>query len=66
MSETEFKLRRVGDLALVTIDNGEDWTKPSTFGRHALESLARTLDELDDPAQEPIVITLVSHPHTAS
>ena len=42
---TEFKLNRVeterGPLALVTIDNGEDWTKPCTFGREALESLGR-------------------------
>ena len=44
---TEFKLRRVGDVALVTIDNGEDWTKPTTFGPAALESLARLLDELE-------------------
>ena len=29
---TEFKLTRAGDVALVTIDNGEDWTKPTFFG----------------------------------
>ena len=29
---TEFKLARAGDVALVTIDNGEDWTKPTFFG----------------------------------
>lgn len=61
MSETEFKLRRVGDLALVTIDNGEDWTKPSTFGRHALESLGRTLDELE--AQEWAGLVLTGKPY---
>jgi len=33
MADTQFKLQRWGDLALVTIDNGEDHTKPSTFGR---------------------------------
>ena len=32
---------RVGPIALVTIDNGADWQKPNTFGREALESLAR-------------------------
>ena len=32
MSETEFKLNRAGSVALVTIDNGEDWTKPTFFG----------------------------------
>ena len=47
MAETQFKLQRAGDVALVTIDNGEDHTKPSTFGRAALESLAATLDELE-------------------
>ena len=32
---------RVGPLALVTMDNGEDWQKPNVFGRAALESLRR-------------------------
>ena len=32
---------RAGPLALVTIDNGEDHTKPTVFGRAALGSLAR-------------------------
>ena len=27
---------RVGPLALVTMDNGEDWQKPNVFGREAL------------------------------
>src|SRR5205085_9116355 len=47
MGETQFKLQRAGELALVTIDNGEDHSKPSTFGRAALESLSATLDELE-------------------
>ena len=37
---TEFKLRkiqtRLGPIALVTMDNGEDWQKPNTFGEAAL------------------------------
>jgi hypothetical protein len=57
VSATEFKLQRVGDLALVTIDNGEDWTKPSTFGRAALESLERTLDELESQEWAGLVLT---------
>ena len=57
MSATEFKLQRVGDLALVTIDNGEDWTKPSTFGREALESLERTLDDLESQEWAGLVLT---------
>ena len=47
MAETEFKLSRADDVALVTIGNGEDWTKPTFFGATALESLDRALDELE-------------------
>ncbi len=47
---TEFKLRRidtrVGPVALVTMDNGEDWRKPNTFGEAALRSLEGVLDRL--------------------
>ena len=47
---TEFKLQRietrVGPVALVTMDNGEDWQKPSTFGEHALRSLDEVLGHL--------------------
>ena len=32
---------RVGPVALVTMDNGEDWQRPNVFGRAALESLRR-------------------------
>src|ERR687898_1917711 len=54
---TEFTLRRAGELAIVTIDNGEDWTKPCTFGRGALESLGRTLDELESQEWAGLVLT---------
>jgi 3-hydroxyacyl-CoA dehydrogenase/enoyl-CoA hydratase/carnithine racemase len=54
---TEFKLARVGDVALVTIDNGEDWTKPTFFGEDALRSLERTLDELESGDYGAAVIT---------
>jgi 3-hydroxyacyl-CoA dehydrogenase/enoyl-CoA hydratase/carnithine racemase len=55
--DTEFKLRRAGELALVTIDNGADWTKPTTIGRHALESLERVLDEVEAQEWEALVVT---------
>jgi 3-hydroxyacyl-CoA dehydrogenase/enoyl-CoA hydratase/carnithine racemase len=59
--ETEFKLARVetktGPLALVTIDNGEDYTKPTVFGRVALESLTRLLDELENGNWAGMVLT---------
>jgi 3-hydroxyacyl-CoA dehydrogenase/enoyl-CoA hydratase/carnithine racemase len=42
---TEAKLQWVGDIALVTLDNGFDHTKPNTFGPLGLASLDRALDE---------------------
>ena len=39
---------RVGPIALVTMDNGEDWQKPNIFGRAALESLGELLPGLGD------------------
>jgi 3-hydroxyacyl-CoA dehydrogenase/enoyl-CoA hydratase/carnithine racemase len=51
MSATVFKLNRVasrvGPIALVTIDNGEDYKKPTTLGRSALESAATLLEQLE-------------------
>ena len=61
MPDTEFKLAPVeterGRVALVTIDNGEDYTKPTFFGRAALESLERTLGELEDGDWRAMVLT---------
>ena len=59
--ETEFKLARVeseaGPLALVTIDNGEDHTKPTVFGRAALESLTQVLERLEGEDWAGMVLT---------
>ncbi len=57
MRPTEFKLQRAGDLALLTIDNGEDWSKPTTLGRHAMGSLGRALDELERQQWSGLVVT---------
>ncbi len=54
---TEFKVARAGDVALVTIDNGADWTKPTFFGEAALQSLERALDELEDADFRAAVFT---------
>jgi 3-hydroxyacyl-CoA dehydrogenase/enoyl-CoA hydratase/carnithine racemase len=58
---TEFKLRRVeterGPLALVTVDNGADHTKPTVFGRSAFESAQRVLAELEDGDWAAMVLT---------
>jgi 3-hydroxyacyl-CoA dehydrogenase/enoyl-CoA hydratase/carnithine racemase len=55
--ESEFRLQRAGELAIVTLDNGEDWTKPTTIGPAALESLARLLDELEGGDWNGLVLT---------
>jgi 3-hydroxyacyl-CoA dehydrogenase/enoyl-CoA hydratase/carnithine racemase len=59
--ETELKLARVetesGPVALLTIDNGEDYTKPTSLGRAALESLSRVLDELERGEWAGMVVT---------
>jgi 3-hydroxyacyl-CoA dehydrogenase/enoyl-CoA hydratase/carnithine racemase len=47
LGDTRFALTRAGDVALVTIDNGEDYTKPTFFSRGAMESLDRVLDEVE-------------------
>ena len=62
MAETEFRLQRLDvgagrRLALVTIDNGEDWTRPTTLRRHALESLERALDEIESREWAGLVLT---------
>ena len=61
MSETVFKLNRVdtrvGPVALVTIDNGEDHTKPTTLGRSALESAAELLDRLESGDWAAMLLT---------
>jgi 3-hydroxyacyl-CoA dehydrogenase/enoyl-CoA hydratase/carnithine racemase len=59
--QTEFKLARVdtdgGPIALLTLDNGEDYTKPTSLGRSGLESLARVLDELEGGDWKGMVLT---------
>ncbi len=58
---TEFKLARIeteaGPVALVTMDNGEDWQKPNVFGPEALQSLAAALDELEGAEWAGMVLT---------
>jgi 3-hydroxyacyl-CoA dehydrogenase/enoyl-CoA hydratase/carnithine racemase len=47
------------ELALVTLDNGEDHTKPSTFGVRGLRSLDAALDAIEahTPAVAAIAVT---------
>lgn len=55
--QTEFKLRRWRDLALLTVDNGEDHTKPTTLDLAAWDSLARALDELESGEWAGLLLT---------
>ena len=61
MSDTFFALNRVdspaGPIALVTVDNGEDHTKPTTFGRTAFESAVRVVGELESGDWAAMVLT---------
>ncbi len=61
MADTVFHLNRVdsrvGPIALVTLDNGEDYRKPTTLGRSALESLVVLLDELESGDWAAMVLT---------
>lgn len=61
MTDTVFKLNRVetraGPIALVTVDNGEDYRKPTTLGRSALESAVSVLDALESGEWAAMVLT---------
>ena len=48
---------RVGPIALVTIDNGADWRKPTTLGEDALRSLAEVLGRLRTRDWRGLVLT---------
>jgi 3-hydroxyacyl-CoA dehydrogenase/enoyl-CoA hydratase/carnithine racemase len=48
VADTVFKLNAAGSVALVTIDNGEDYRKPTTLGRSAFESAVQVIDELEN------------------
>src|SRR5829696_870503 len=58
---TLFKLARVatptGPIALVTMDNGEDYRKPNVFGRGAMESLQALLPQLEAGDWAAMVLT---------
>jgi 3-hydroxyacyl-CoA dehydrogenase/enoyl-CoA hydratase/carnithine racemase len=58
---TKFHLQevatRVGPVALVTMDNGEDWQKPNVFGRAALASLNDLLPSLQTGSWSGLVLT---------
>jgi 3-hydroxyacyl-CoA dehydrogenase/enoyl-CoA hydratase/carnithine racemase len=55
--DTVFKLNAAGRIAIVTIDNGEDYRKPTTLGRSAFESAIEVLDQLESGDWEAAVFT---------
>jgi 3-hydroxyacyl-CoA dehydrogenase/enoyl-CoA hydratase/carnithine racemase len=59
--ETRFFLNRfetpAGPVALVTMDNGADYTKPTVFGRGAFESATRVVGELESGDWAAMVLT---------
>jgi 3-hydroxyacyl-CoA dehydrogenase/enoyl-CoA hydratase/carnithine racemase len=57
MSQTEFKLRRWNRIAILTVDNGEDHTKPTTLDLAAFDSLGRALDELEAQEWDGLLLT---------
>ena len=61
MGDTAFKLNgvatRVGPIALVTIDNGEDHRRPTTLGRSALASAVALVDALESGNWAAMVLT---------
>jgi 3-hydroxyacyl-CoA dehydrogenase/enoyl-CoA hydratase/carnithine racemase len=61
VSGTVFKLNRVesrvGPIALVTVDNGEDHTRPTTLGRSAFESGVGLIDALEGGDWAAMVVT---------
>jgi 3-hydroxyacyl-CoA dehydrogenase/enoyl-CoA hydratase/carnithine racemase len=61
MPDTFFNVRRVestaGPLAIVTIDNGEDYDKPTFFGEAALISLEQALDAIEREEWAGLVLT---------
>jgi 3-hydroxyacyl-CoA dehydrogenase len=65
---TEAKVRYLpvpglaGELALITIDNGHDHTRPSTFGPGGLASLDAALDEIAAHTPAPAAIAVTGKP----
>ncbi|MGY1666164.1 3-hydroxyacyl-CoA dehydrogenase NAD-binding domain-containing protein [Geodermatophilus sp. SYSU D00696] len=51
-----------GEIALVTLDNGHDHTRPSTFGPGGLASLDAALDEIEAHTPAPAAIAVTGKP----
>lgn len=58
-------LENLGTLALITLDNGEDHTKPNTLGKEGISQLAQTLSEVSKRAEqgEIVAVALTGKPY---
>jgi len=57
VADTVFHLQPAGRIAIVTIDNGEDYRKPTTLGRSAFASAVDVLEQLENGDWEAAVFT---------
>jgi 3-hydroxyacyl-CoA dehydrogenase/enoyl-CoA hydratase/carnithine racemase len=51
-----------GEIALITLDNGHDHTRPSTFGPGGLASLDAALDEIAGHTPAPAAVAVTGKP----
>ena len=51
-----------GEFALITLDNGHDHTRPSTFGPAGLASLDAALDQIAAHSPTPVAIGVTGKP----
>jgi len=51
-----------GEIALITLDNGHDHTRPSTFGPGGLASLDAAMNEIEAHSPAPVAIALTGKP----
>ncbi|MFL6096647.1 MAG: 3-hydroxyacyl-CoA dehydrogenase, partial [Blastococcus sp.] len=51
-----------GEFALITLDNGHDHTRPSTFGPGGIASLDAALDEIAAHSPAPVAIGVTGKP----
>ena len=51
-----------GPVALITLDNGLDHTRPSTFGPEGLASLDAALDDVERHSPAPVAIAVTGKP----
>src|ERR687886_1704043 len=51
-----------GEIALITLDNGHDHTRPSTFGPGGLAALDAALEEITAHSPAPVAIGVTGKP----